>query len=132
MAPSPRTWGQGALYTIKMDGQTLHMEADTMTMAGFADMLTGIMQMGGTGGKQVVDMTGLKGNYQVAVDLSMADIITAAQAQGVGIRAVVAGPQAARRLRRHPILAVQERPLTRRWKNWVSNWNCARPRCSRW
>jgi uncharacterized protein (TIGR03435 family) len=77
--------GTRGTYTIKMDGQTLHMEADTMTMAGFADMLTGIMQMGGTGGKQVVDMTGLKGNYQVAVDLSMADIITAAQAQGVGI-----------------------------------------------
>jgi uncharacterized protein (TIGR03435 family) len=77
--------GAKGTYTIKMDGQTIHMEADTMTMAGFADMLTGIMQMGGAGGKQVVDMTALKGNYQVAVDLSMADIMAAAKAQGVGM-----------------------------------------------
>ena len=52
-------------------------------MAGFADMLTNIMQMGGAGGQQVVDMTGLKGNYQVAVDISLADIMAMARAQGI-------------------------------------------------
>jgi uncharacterized protein (TIGR03435 family) len=53
-------------------------------MAGFADMLTRMMQMGGTGGRQVVDMTGLKGNYQVTVEFSLADAMAAARAQGMG------------------------------------------------
>jgi uncharacterized protein (TIGR03435 family) len=37
--------------------------------------------MGG-GNQTVVDMTGLKGNYQVAFDLSMADLMAAARAMG--------------------------------------------------
>lgn len=77
--------GAKGTVTIKMDGQTIHMDADTVTMDGFADMLTGIMQMGGGGGKQVVDMTGLKGNYQVALEISMADILAIARAQGMDI-----------------------------------------------
>ena len=77
--------GAKGSYTMRSYGQTIHMEADTMTMAGFADMLTGIMQMGGTGAKPVVDMTGLKGNFQVSVDFSMADIIAAARAQGMAM-----------------------------------------------
>jgi len=43
------------------------------------------MQMGGGGGRQVVDMTELKGNYQVAVELSIAGLIAAAQAQGMNM-----------------------------------------------
>jgi len=43
-----------------MQTQTYHIDADTTTMAGFADMLTNIMKMGGSDGKQVVDMTGLR------------------------------------------------------------------------
>jgi uncharacterized protein (TIGR03435 family) len=73
--------GAKGTATIKMDGQSIHMNADTMTMPGFADMLTGIMQMGGGGGKPVVDMTQLKGSYQVAVDISMAETMAYARAQ---------------------------------------------------
>jgi uncharacterized protein (TIGR03435 family) len=73
--------GAKGTYQIKMDGTTIHLDADTVTMAGFADMLTRVMQMGGGGGKPVVDMTQLKGNYQVAVDLSMADLMAMARAQ---------------------------------------------------
>ena len=54
------------------------MESSTVTMAGFADMLTNILQMGGGGGRQVVDMTDLKGNYQVAVEISLADLMAMA------------------------------------------------------
>ena len=46
-----------------------------------------MLRMGGGGGRQVVDMTGLKGNYQVAVDLSIADLIANARAQGMDIPA---------------------------------------------
>ena len=67
--------GARGTFTQKMDGQNLRIEASTITMAGFADMLTQMMQIGGASTRQVVDMTGLKGNYQVAVELSLADLI---------------------------------------------------------
>ncbi len=64
---------------IDMSTQSVHLESSSATMTGFADMLTTLMQMGGGGGRQVVDMTGLKGNYVVAVDVSIADIMAVAQ-----------------------------------------------------
>ena len=79
--------GVKGTVTGKMDSatQSLHLDADTVTMEGFADMLTGLMQMGGGGGRQVVDMTELKGNYQVSIDISLASLIAAARAQGADI-----------------------------------------------
>jgi len=58
-----------------------------MTMSGFADMLTSIMKMGGGGSKPVLDKTDLKGNYQVAVDISRAEVMAFAieQAQSMGL-----------------------------------------------
>ncbi len=74
--------GAKGKMTMKVDVQagTMHMESSTVTMAGFADMLTKFLQMGGGGGRQVVDMTGLKGNYQVALDISLAEVTAMAQA----------------------------------------------------
>jgi uncharacterized protein (TIGR03435 family) len=60
---------------IDMQTQTVHMESSSVTMTGFADQLTSLLQMGGGGGQQVVDMTELKGNYQVAVDISLAELM---------------------------------------------------------
>jgi uncharacterized protein (TIGR03435 family) len=89
--------GAKGTMTFRMDPQTqtMTLESSTVTMAGFADMLTNLLQMGGGGGRQVVDMTGLKGNYQVAVDISLADAITAARAQGMGPPPAAAGAGAA-------------------------------------
>jgi uncharacterized protein (TIGR03435 family) len=88
------TWNMGAKGTItqKIDTQTqtLHMESSTVTMEGFADMLTNMLQTSGAG-RQVVDMTGLKGNYQVAVDISLADIMSMARANGIDIPMPAAG-----------------------------------------
>jgi uncharacterized protein (TIGR03435 family) len=64
---------------IDMANQTVHMESSSTTMAGFAEMLTNMMQMGGGGGQQVMDMTDLKGNYEVAVDFSLADLMAMAR-----------------------------------------------------
>lgn len=77
--------GAKGTMTQKMDPQTqtMHIESSKVTMAGFADMLTSMMQIGGAGGRQVVDQTGLKGNYQVSVDLSLADIFAMARSQGM-------------------------------------------------
>jgi uncharacterized protein (TIGR03435 family) len=77
--------GTKGTFKQKIDGQTLRIEASSITMEGFADMLTQLMQMGGTSGRQVVDMTGVKGNYQAAVEISIADLIAAARAQGVNV-----------------------------------------------
>jgi len=83
--------GAKGTMTQRMDGQTLHLEASSLTMAGFADMLTGMMKMmqigggGSAGGQQVVDMTELKGNYQVAVEVSFADLMANARAQGMNV-----------------------------------------------
>jgi uncharacterized protein (TIGR03435 family) len=68
---------------MDMQSQTMTLQSSKVTMAGFADMLTRMLQMGGGGGRQVVDMTNLKGNYQVAVEISLADAMAAARAQGI-------------------------------------------------
>jgi uncharacterized protein (TIGR03435 family) len=78
--------------SYKMDPATLslHMEASMVTMAGFADMLSQFSQIGG-GGPQVVDMTELKGNYQVALDFSLADLMNMVRAAGVALPAAAGG-----------------------------------------
>ncbi len=79
--------GAKGIITQRMDAQTqtLHLESTMVTMDGFAEMLTNLMQMGGSGGKQVVDMTDLKGNYQVAIDVSLADLMAMMRAQGMNM-----------------------------------------------
>jgi uncharacterized protein (TIGR03435 family) len=88
--------GAKGTYVVRMDGQSqmMHMDASTITMSGFADMLTGLTQMGGTGGQQIVDMTDLKGNYQVSVDVSLADVIAFQRAQNAGANAAPGAPDA--------------------------------------
>ena len=68
---------------MDMEAQMLHLEASQVTMDAFAEMLSSFTRIGGGNGRQVVDMTGLKGNYQIAVDLSLADLIAMARAMGI-------------------------------------------------
>jgi uncharacterized protein (TIGR03435 family) len=76
-------------YSVNTTTMTLHMTSSKTTMAALADMLTQMMTSmgGGAGGsgRQVLDMTGLKGNYEVALDFSMADMIAQARAQGANL-----------------------------------------------
>jgi uncharacterized protein (TIGR03435 family) len=80
------TWG------VDTQTMTLHVTSTKTTMTLLADLLTQLMaQLGGqmsgqmsgadAGSRQVMDMTGLKGNYEVAMDFSMADMIAQARAQ---------------------------------------------------
>jgi uncharacterized protein (TIGR03435 family) len=73
--------GARGTVTTRMDSsmQTMHMESSKVTMSGFALMLTRLFQTGGPGSRPVVDMTGLKGNYRVALDISLADLIAMAR-----------------------------------------------------
>jgi uncharacterized protein (TIGR03435 family) len=66
----------GQMHLTMADGR-MHMEAAKMTMAGLADAATGFV------GRPVIDLTELKGNYQVTLDLSMDDIKTVARAAGM-------------------------------------------------
>ena len=85
--------GAKGVISYKMDPatQTLHMEGSKVTMAGFADMLSKFSQITGGAGRQVVDMTGLKGNYEVALDFSLADLMNMARAAGIDVPALAGG-----------------------------------------
>jgi uncharacterized protein (TIGR03435 family) len=73
-------------YRVNPATQSMHIDFSMVTMAGFADMITQLFaQLGGTGGKQVVDMTGIQGNYDATVELSLAEIIAMARAAGADI-----------------------------------------------
>jgi uncharacterized protein (TIGR03435 family) len=85
--------GAKGTFTQKMDMQTktLAIRSNDMAMAGFADMLTRIMQMGGTSSRQVVDKTGLKGYYAVNLDISLTEIQAIVRAGGVNLPAALSG-----------------------------------------
>ena len=73
-------------YRVSPATQSLHIDFSMVTMAGFADMITQLFaQLGGTAGKQVVDMTAIQGNYDATVELSLAEIIAMARAAGADI-----------------------------------------------
>jgi uncharacterized protein (TIGR03435 family) len=54
------------------DKKSIRIEASQLTMEGLAGMLTALSQA--NGGQEVKDMTGLKGNYQVAISFALADM----------------------------------------------------------
>jgi len=65
---------------------SLHLEGKGVTMTAFADMLNQLTAMMGTGSSSpIVDMTELTGNYVVAVDFSLADLLRMAQSMGLQI-----------------------------------------------
>jgi uncharacterized protein (TIGR03435 family) len=76
--------------TMSQEG-TMQLALDKMTMPALADSLTAFVD------RPVIDMTGLKGNYQVALDLSMADLMTVARSSGLSLPGManmpaIAGP----------------------------------------
>jgi uncharacterized protein (TIGR03435 family) len=80
-------------YSVDRSTMTFHLQATQVTMSGFADMLTQISQQmgGGAGGRNVVDMTDLKGSYEVGIDFSVADLMAMVQAQGIDVGGAAAG-----------------------------------------
>jgi len=79
-------------YRLNPATRTFHIEFSMTTMTGFADMITQLFeQIGGTGGRQVVDMTGIKGNYDASIELSLAELISMARAAGADIPAGAPG-----------------------------------------
>jgi len=85
-ADGSTTYEMGArgTFTLKLDGETdtMHMEAGTISMKGFAVMMN---TLGAGEGRQIVDMTGLAGMYQAAVDFSMIDLMSSLHDQGINL-----------------------------------------------
>ncbi len=80
-------------YKMNPATQTMHIEFSMTTMAGFADMMTQLMTQlgGGAAGRQVVDMTGIQGNYDASLEISLAEIIALARSAGADIPVAVPG-----------------------------------------
>ncbi len=72
-------------YGMGAGNQSFHLDGKMLTMSGFADMLTQFMSMGGGGGRQITDMTGLTGYYDIAMDFSISDLMQMARSAGVDI-----------------------------------------------
>ena len=80
-------------YKVNPATQSLHIDFSMTTMAGFADMMTQLMTQlgGGTTGRQIVDMTGIKGNYDASLEISLAEIMALARSAGMDIPTAPAG-----------------------------------------
>ena len=74
-------------YRLSPATQAFHIDFSMTTMSGFADMITQLFTQlsGGTGGRQVVDMTGIKGNYDASLEISLSELIAMARAAGADI-----------------------------------------------
>lgn len=93
---NPSSDGKGATISGGGAGQakmsmgpngTMHMEFKKMPMEGLIEMLSRFVD------RPVVDMTELKGNYEVALDLTMEDLKNVARASGMaGMMMGMGGP----------------------------------------
>ncbi len=81
-------------YKINAATKTLHIDFSMTTMTGFADMTTQLLTQigGGIGGRRIVDMTGIEGNYDASLEVSLAELMALAKAAGVELPGA---PQAA-------------------------------------
>jgi len=77
--------GSGAVKMNMGPDGTMRMEMERMNLAGFADAITRFVD------RPVVDMTQLKGDYTIALELSMSDLMNVARSQGVALPAGAGG-----------------------------------------
>jgi uncharacterized protein (TIGR03435 family) len=75
-----------------MSALSFHIDGKQMTMGGFVEILGQFSSMlGGGAGRQVVDMTGLKGHYEVSLAIPFSDLIAMARAQGMDVPGMPGG-----------------------------------------
>jgi uncharacterized protein (TIGR03435 family) len=79
--------GERGTVTNRVNTQTqsLDIESNSVTLSGFADILTRVMQLGNQGGPQVVHQTGLKGYYEITTEISFADLMSGMRAFNRGV-----------------------------------------------
>jgi uncharacterized protein (TIGR03435 family) len=77
-------------YKVNPATQSIHIDFSMTTMQGLADMMTQLMTaIGGPGGatRQIVDMTGIQGNYDSSIEIGLAEILAMAKSAGMNIQA---------------------------------------------
>jgi uncharacterized protein (TIGR03435 family) len=73
-------------YKINQAAKTIHIDFMMTTLPGFADMTTQLLtQLGGISAKRVVDATGIEGNYDASLDISLAEVIAMAKTSGIDV-----------------------------------------------
>jgi uncharacterized protein (TIGR03435 family) len=73
-------------YRMNPATQSIHVDLSMVTMNGFADMLTQLFsQLGGGNGRQIVDQTEVKGNYEASLEMSLADMMAMARNAGMDV-----------------------------------------------
>jgi uncharacterized protein (TIGR03435 family) len=74
-------------YSMNAANRSIHIDLSMITIGGLADMMTQLMTQlgGGAGGRQIVDMTGIKGNYEASLEISLADFLAMARNAGMDI-----------------------------------------------
>jgi uncharacterized protein (TIGR03435 family) len=77
--------GRQQKMTRSADGKFLHLEASGITMAELAEGLSPLTD------QPIVDATGLKGKYEVSLDISIAEMMNAARAMGANVPPDAAG-----------------------------------------
>src|SRR5205823_329087 len=74
-----RTGGEGGTSRMTMSNGMMHMEVKKLPLSRVAEMLTRFVD------RPIIDKTGLTGNYDVALDLSMEDIMKVARSAGMAV-----------------------------------------------
>ena len=69
----------GKMRVTMGQGGMMHFEAERMTLAGLADMLAPFLD------RPVQNMTELKGNYQISLDIAMSELLNVAKTAGLAI-----------------------------------------------
>jgi uncharacterized protein (TIGR03435 family) len=79
--------GEGTQQKMSMspDGKSMHLEISRITTAKLAEALSPMVD------RPIVDLTELKGKYEVVLDISMQDVMNAARAAGAAVPAGAPG-----------------------------------------
>jgi uncharacterized protein (TIGR03435 family) len=71
-------------YRINPAAKTIHIDFMMTTLPGFADMTTQLLtQIGGISAKRIIDATGVQGNYDASLDISLAEAMAIAKSSGI-------------------------------------------------
>src|SRR5262249_47737914 len=74
------------MMSVNGPGGNAHLQANQTTLARFADMLSNMLD------RPVLDMTGIQGNYDIALDVSMEDMAGMKRGMGPGPGPMAGGP----------------------------------------
>src|SRR3569833_3714923 len=71
-------------YKLNQAEKTVHIDFMMTTLPGFAEKTTQLLtQLGGIGAKRIMDATGIEGNYDASIDISLAEIMAMAKSSGI-------------------------------------------------